>query len=200
MQQGQKIPTTHDLQGKMKKILIIWLCWTGFWAAVTQGFYFVQMQETRAFMAQADKVTGKVKSIDSQVRREVSGNASGNTSFGNTVYVNKTYYRIVAQYNYNNVNYTHRFGFTRRHPDIAVGDSVNLYVLPQEPHAPRLETDTNKYAFLKYGWIVMAIFPIFLGGPAVVLLLIASKILPISRMSELMMSSIKSAEKTRDHK
>jgi hypothetical protein len=168
----------------MKKIIIIWVFWTLFWAAITQAIYYYQMQDARQFIAGAQSVTGKVIAIDSQLRRVADTASSPSTSERNISYTNKTYYRIVANYSFNNIEYTHRFGFSSVHPDVAKGDPVKLYISPQAADAPRIENYENKYDILKYGWIIMAVFPIILMGPAFIFLMIIKKFLPWEKVSK----------------
>jgi len=179
----------------MKKIFIFWVLWVCFWGVVTQTIYYFKSKESQEGRKNSTCVDGTVASIDSQIRREKRSSSTTNVSSQSFYYVNELYYRSLISYAFNNKKYNHYTSFSPHHPNFAVGDKIKVYLVPSDPESPRLSSDLSQYKFLKYGWIIMGIAPLFLFGPLVIAIFVLKKIIPFEKISGKMIEVIKETEK-----
>lgn len=167
------------MKSSMKKIFIFWVLWVCFWGVVTQGLYYYKSREINKILEMAQVVDAKV------IAMHWVGSQGSRSSTKQPFSVSGTSLRNVSfSYNYNGNSYIHKVRTSKRElPDyfynLVEDDIVKIYILPNIPENPYFKPDLEKYNILKYGWVIMGIFPLLLLGPIVIVGLFLKILLPV---------------------
>ena len=163
----------------MKKIFIFWVLWVCFWGVVTQGLYYYKSREISKILEMAEVVDAKV------IAMHWVGTQGSRSSTKQPLSVSGTYLRNVSfSYKYNGNSYVYKARTSKRElPDyfynLVENDIVKIYIIPNIPENTYFKPDLEKYNILKYGWVIMGIFPLLLLGPIVVVGLFLKILLPV---------------------
>lgn len=170
-------------EGHMKKIFVLWILWTCFWGAVTQGLYYYKSREMARIREAADIVDATVVETHYTRVRDIATSRNGVGDIRTSHAVPGVYLRkVLIKYKYKNKLFSHQIKSRNPKNDLhdyfyqlEEGDVIKIYVMPNQPDSPYLEPVFNNYNTLRYGWIVMGVIPVLLLAP---FLLIAAMMKP----------------------